>query len=432
MSSINNLHLSTPLQPRDELLLTDQQLRTDLIEAMRAVQILDQPRIQRFLHLRPALLPSPRRQQRRRDRVLVHPVQEPLDDPKRNQPPHIHPHQGFRMLDAPALQTLPLLQGAIQLHQPNPRDVALPLPSAARGAGPGRGQAAVGKGDVAGAFVLHVGILDESGQLGRGGVDGGEGEDVEQDDAAVVEEVGDGLAHEAVVGVGAQGDLAHAVEAVDVRQDQQHGEVPVGVRQRVEPHGAEGHVVRPDGRRCRVGGEELDVQGVGFVDGDHAFAVVVQVLEQDLAQGVDFARVRGGEVAGQELGLFFQGAEEGGQFEDDGEVGGRVGGFVQYEAEVEDVFVAVVFGRGETHGVAEDAVVGDGQGDGAVAELLARDDVGGDAGEVEEGGLGRRGGGGGDYGVGRDLVDDFGPWTGALESWRRGVFGRVMWFSYLR
>ncbi|KAI4120493.1 MAG: hypothetical protein LQ347_007085, partial [Umbilicaria vellea] len=100
--------------------------------------------------------------------------------------------------------------------------------------------------------------------------------------------------------------------------------------------------------------------GVGFVDGDHAFAVVVQVLEQDLAERVHVAGVGGGEVAREEFGLFFERAEEGGEFLHDGEVGGWVGGFVEHEAEVEDVFVAVVFRRGETDGVPEDAVVGDG------------------------------------------------------------------------
>ena len=58
--------------------------------------------------------------------------------------------------------------------------------------------------------------------------------------------------------------------------------------------------------------------------------------------------------------MFFKGAEEGGEFLDDGEVRGRVGGGVEDEAEVEDVFVAVVFGGGEADGVAEDAVGGDG------------------------------------------------------------------------
>lgn len=34
-------------------------------------------------------------------------------------------------------------------------------------------------------------------------------------------------------------------------------------------------MVREQRRRRRVGGEELDVEGVGGVDGDHGFAVVV-------------------------------------------------------------------------------------------------------------------------------------------------------------
>ena len=58
--------------------------------------------------------------------------------------------------------------------------------------------------------------------------------------------------------------------------------------------------------------------------------------------------------------MLFEGAEEGGEFEDDGVVGGGVGGGGEHQAEVEDVFVALVFGGGETHGVPEDAVGGDG------------------------------------------------------------------------
>ncbi len=121
----------------------------------------------------------------------------------------------------------------------------------------------------------------------------------------------DGLADELEVGVGEQGDLLDAVDAVDPGEEAQHGEVPVLVDEVVEADGGEGDVVGVEGWRGRVGGEELDVEGVGGVDGDHGLGVVVEVLEEDLAEGVDLARVRGAAVAGQELALLLEGPEEG-------------------------------------------------------------------------------------------------------------------------
>lgn len=133
--------------------------------------------------------------------------------------------------------------------------------------------------------------MHEVGQLGRGRIDGAEAEDVEQKDATVIEQVAERLAHQPIVGIGSQGNLRHAVDAVDVRKDEQHGEVPVLVHERGETYRTEGDMMREQGRRRRVGGEELDIQRVVVVDGDHRFAVVVQVFKQDLAQGVDLARV---------------------------------------------------------------------------------------------------------------------------------------------
>lgn len=91
----------------------------------------------------------------------------------------------------------------------------------------------------------------------------------------------------------------HAVDAVDPGEHAQHREVPVFVDEVLEADGGEGHVVGVEGRGRGVGGEEFDVEGVGGVDGDHGFGVVVQVFEEDLAEGVDLAAVRGaGAVTG--------------------------------------------------------------------------------------------------------------------------------------
>lgn len=73
------------------------------------------------------------------------------------------------------------------------------------------------------AFFLRFGAVDEVGNLGCAGVDGGEGEDIEEENAAVVEEVAEGFLDEFVVGVGEEGYLFNGVDAIDVREDEEHG-----------------------------------------------------------------------------------------------------------------------------------------------------------------------------------------------------------------
>ena len=150
--------------------------------------------------------------------------------------------------------------------------------------------------------------------------------------------------------------MRHAVDAVDVWEDEQHGEVPILVHERGEAYCAEGDMMREQGRRRRVGGEELDVERVVVVDGDHGFAVVVQVFEQDLAQGVDFACVGRRGITAEEMGLLLEGAEQCGELEGDGQVRGELGGAVEHETKVEEKLVARVEGRRQAHRVAEDAV----------------------------------------------------------------------------
>ena len=172
----------------------------------------------------------------------------------------------------------------------------------------------------------------------------------------------DRFPHELEVGVGQQRNLLDAVDTVDPGEDVQHGEVPVFVDEVFETDGGEGHVVGVEGRGRRVGGEEFDVEGVGGVDGDHGFGVVVQVLEQDLAERVDLAAVRRAAVAGEELALLLERAEQGVEFPYHGHVGAEVRIFGQDEAEVEGVGVAWVAGGGDVLRVGEDAVVGVGEG----------------------------------------------------------------------
>lgn len=336
---------------------------------------------------------------RRRQRVLVHPVQEALDDTERDEASHVDPTRRVRMLHAPALDTVPLSQRQVELRQLRTTHRP-PLPLLLRAQ-----PIPVAQSDIPRALRLHRLTLDKGRHLRRRRVDGPEAEDVEQEHAAVVEQVPDGLADELEVGVGEQRDLLDAVDAVDPGEQAQHGEVPVFVDEAGEADGGEGHVVGVEGRRGRVGGEEFDVEGVGGVDGDHGLGVVVQVLEQDLAQGVDLAAAAA--VPGQELALLLQRAEEGVQLPHHGDVGAEVRLLGQHEAEVEGVGVARVAGGGDVLRVGEDAVVGVGQGhEAVVAEGRVRDEEGGDRGEVDERDGG--GGGGGGYGGGGDLVEDFG------------------------
>ena len=121
----------------------------------------------------------------------------------------------------------------------------------------------------------------------------------------------DRLPHELEIGVGQQRNLLDAVDTIDPGTDAQHREVPIHIDQVFEADGGEGHVVGIEGRRWGVGGEEFNVERIGGVDWDHSFRIVVQILEQYFAQGVDFAAARSGDaaVAREELALLLERAE---------------------------------------------------------------------------------------------------------------------------
>ena len=93
----------------------------------------------------------------------------------------------------------------------------------------------------------------------------------------------DSFPYKLVIRICDQSDLPDAIEAIDVWQDEQHCQVPIRVSEVLEADGGEWDMVREDAGRRGVSGEELDVQCVGGIDRDHAFAVVIQVLEEDLA-----------------------------------------------------------------------------------------------------------------------------------------------------
>lgn len=132
--------------------------------------------------------------------------------------------------------------------------------------------------DVSGAFALHILIRGDGDCEFRGGsVDGSEGEDVEEEETAVVEEVFDTFFGEAEVCIGEDGDVFDRTNAVDMRDDLLHGQVPVLVHERFWAYGENGDVPGFDGWGWSVGGEEFEIEGVEVVDGDHAFTIIVEV-----------------------------------------------------------------------------------------------------------------------------------------------------------
>ena len=151
-----------------------------------------------------------------------------------------------------------------------------------------------------------------------------------------------------------QCDLFHGADAVDVGDYALHCEVPVFVHERLWPDGEDRDVPRLDGWRRRVGGEELDVEGVELVDRYHAFAVVVQVFHEHLADGVEFSGAWRRGVAGKEMRLFFEAAHQVGELGDDGFVGVDIGGIGlgKDKGEVEDELIARIGGACEADGVA--------------------------------------------------------------------------------
>ena len=174
------------------------------------------------------------------------------------------------------------------------RFLPLPFPSSSSSSSSSR-QKRQWQHHVRPTLFLHLRIVDKRRNRRCGRVNGPEREDVEEDAAAVVEEVADGFADEFEVCVGELGDAVDAVYAVDVGEDAGHCEVTArgggaffegegGVLREEggEGNGGEGDVPGVEGWGRGVGGEELEIEGCGGVEGDLGFAVVVEVFEEDL------------------------------------------------------------------------------------------------------------------------------------------------------
>ena len=117
----------------------------------------------------------------------MHPIQEPFDHAEGDEAPDVDAVEEARVLHVPGSNLLALFEGAVELDQCRAVQLAALGPR---------------DSDVAGAFVLDVWALEKGADFGGGGVDGAEGEDVEEEDAVVVEKVPECFFHEAVVRVG--------------------------------------------------------------------------------------------------------------------------------------------------------------------------------------------------------------------------------------
>lgn len=119
---------------------------------------------------------------------------------------------------------------------------------------------------VTGAFALHILIGGNGGAKLRGwGVDGREGEDVEEQKTAVVEKMAYGTTGQGEVGISEDGDDADAVDAIDIGDDALHCQIPVLIHKRLISDGEQGDLPCLDRWRSRVNREQLDVQRIQVI-----------------------------------------------------------------------------------------------------------------------------------------------------------------------
>jgi hypothetical protein len=168
-----------------------------------------------------------------------------------------------------------------------------------------------------------------------------------------------------------------------------------------------------------------------LTDGNHALAVIVKILLDNLKQALNGPPSpivgRLGLALAEVLVLLLHLGKGGGEAADDTLVRDLVNVGVDEQAKVEDELVALVLGVGDDDGEAEDGIlaVGGVDGDVAVAKGLARDDVLLEDVKVDE----RRAGatfGGGDAAGGRlrnDLWSFLGEEPGVEDALDHGVEG---------
>lgn len=229
--------------------------------------------------------------------ILMHPINKPFNNPKRNKTPQIDTGQHTRVRRIPLPYTLALFQCGEELDDPDTVDGFTGRVKGPDIAACHRHQWHVGlvlvvdgdmvefircadgrEGgiDVSCAFALHVFIRgDGACEFRGGGVDGRKGKDVKQKQTAVVEEMFDALFGKPQIRIGEDGYVFHGADPIDMRDDTLHSQIPVLVHERFGPNGEDGDVPCFHGWWGCVGGEEFEVECIEAIDRDHAFAVIV-------------------------------------------------------------------------------------------------------------------------------------------------------------
>ena len=83
--------------------------------------------------------------------------------------------------------------------------------------------------------------------------------------------------------IGQSGDTFDTVDAIDEWNDAEHGQIPVLVDHGVNQDRKQWNVPWFDTGRIGECREEFDIQRVKLIDGNHAFAVIIEVFHQHFA-----------------------------------------------------------------------------------------------------------------------------------------------------
>ena len=130
----------------------------------------------------------------------------------------------------------------------------------------------------------------------------------------------------------------------------------------------------------------LDDQRWPLTDRYHALAVIIQILQDDLAEGIDLPlripAISSAKVLTQKLPLLFQIPKESGQPANDGDITAHILVLFQDDGKVEDELITVVLPRVDTHRISKDSIVAVAHRYQTVTEFLSGYHKGGDAVEI--------------------------------------------------
>lgn len=249
-STINNLHVSLWKFPQlfhnshiAQVLLND-----DLIKIVTSISVLLQTR----LVVGSPIPISQEPQLPRRHGVFVDPVDQPLDDTKLDEPPHIHKVEHGEALVHMHLQ--PLLDSArsaqrceqsaeVEIWEARAVDI-----------------------HVICTFILHViSVFHEIVEFRCWRVDVAKEEEIHHKNRVVVNEVLQGDFREVRSDVSCGGDATHIFDAVNLVDNSEKGKIPGIVFDRIEVRLGDWDLVEVDWRWMRMEGKELHIDGVGII-----------------------------------------------------------------------------------------------------------------------------------------------------------------------